>query len=88
MCLKRDDPDKQILQHDGRQYHQSFLISNVLNKCFGDIPFYLASKLPKSSCHFTSYLQQKQSSFCLETVNEVEVFLLLENLDGKKNRLV
>ena len=27
----------------------------------------------------------KKSSFCLETVNEVEVFLLLENLDGKKS---
>ena len=33
----------------------------------------------------TSYLQQKKSSLCLETVNEVEVFLLLENLDGKKS---
>ena len=52
---------------------------------FRDIPFYLASKLPKRNCHFTSYLQKKKSSLCLETVNEVEVFLLLENLDGKKS---
>ena len=72
-------------QHDGKQYHQPFSISNVLNKYFCDIPFYLASKLSKSSCHFTSYLQQNKSSFYLETVNEVEVFLLLENLDGKKS---
>ena len=28
--------------------------------------------------------KKKKSSFCLETVNEVEVFLLLENLDRKK----
>ena len=28
---------------------------------------------------------KKKSCFCLETVNEVEVFLLLENLDGKKS---
>ena len=28
---------------------------------------------------------KKKSSFCLETVNEVEVLLLLENLDGKKS---
>ena len=73
------------LQHDGRQYHQPFSISNVLNKYFRYIPFYLASKLSKSNRHFTSYLQQKKSSFCLETVNEVEFFLLLGNLDGKKS---
>ena len=72
-------------QHDGKQYHQPFSISNVLNKYFRDVSFYLASKLPKSNCHFTSYLQQKKSSFCLETVTEVEVFLLLENLDVKKS---
>ena len=82
---RRPSSNIEKLQHDDKQYHQLFSISNVLNKYFRDIPFYLASKLPKSNCHFTSYLQQKKSSFCLETVNEVEVFLLLENLDGKKS---
>ena len=61
-----------------------FNFSYVLNKYFCDIPFYVASKLPKSNCNFMSHLQQKKSSFCLETVNEVEVFPFLENLDGKK----
>ena len=82
---RRPSSSIEKLQHDGKQYHQPFSISNVLNKYFRDIPFYLASKLPKSNCHFTSYLQQKKSSFCLKTVNEVEVFQLLENLDGKKS---
>ena len=82
---RRPSSNIEKLQHDGKQYHQPFSISYVLNKYFCDVPFYLASKLPKSNCHFTSYLQQKKCSFCLETVNEFEVFLLLENLDGKKS---
>ena len=82
---RRSSSNIEKLEHDGKQYHQPFSTSNVLNKYFRDTTFYLVSKLPKSNCHFTSYLQQKNSSFCLETVNEVEVFLLLENLDCKKS---
>ena len=60
---RRPSSNIEKLQHDGKQYDQPFSISNVLNEYFCDIPFYLASKLPKSNCHFTSYLQQKKSIF-------------------------
>ena len=67
-----------------KQYHHSASISNLLNKFFGDIPTKLASKLPKSNCHFTSYLRQNKSKFCFRPAYEIEVFLL-ENLDGRKS---
>ena len=73
------------LQVGNKQYHHSASISNALNKFFGDIPTNLASKLPKSSHHFTSYLRRNKYKFCFRPANEIEVFLLLENLDGRKS---
>ena len=84
---RRPSSNIEKLQHDDKQYHQLFSISNVLNKYFRDIPFYLASKLAKSNCHFPSYLQQKKSSFCLETVKRLKFLYFLKILTVK-NRLV
>ena len=44
-----------------------------------------ASKFPKSNHHFTSYLRQNKSKFCFRPANEIQVFPLLENLDGRKS---
>ena len=73
------------LQVGNKQYHHSASVSNALNNCFGDIPTKLASKLPKSNRHFTSYLRKNKSKFCFRPANEIEVFLLLENFDGRKS---
>ena len=55
---------------------------------FGNIPTKLACKLPKSNRHFTSYLRQNTSKFCFRPANEIEAFLLLKNLDGRKSSRV
>lgn len=47
----------------------------------------LATSLPKSDRHFESYVTQYQEKLSFTQVSEVEVFLLLENLDRKKNLL-
>ena len=47
----------------------------------------LATSLPKSNRHFESYVTQYQEKLSFTQVSEVEVFLLLENLDRKKNLL-
>ena len=76
------------LQVDDKQYLQPTFISNVINNNFCNIPIHLASKLPKPNRHFASYLKQKrekQSKFRFMLGNEIEVFLLLDNLDGKKS---
>lgn len=41
--------------------------------------------MPKSNCHFPSYLKRTRYQFCFRLVNEIEVFLLLDNLDRKKS---
>ena len=46
----------------------------------------LATSLPKSNRHFESYVTQYQEKLSFTQVSEVEVFLLLENLDRKKNQ--
>ena len=85
--INKKHPSSNIdkLQVSNKQYHHSASISNALNKFFGDIPTKLASKFPKSNHHFTSYLRQNKSKFCFRPANEIEVFPLLENLDGRKS---
>ena len=64
------------------------MILNLSNKGFVNTQCFFASKLPKPNRHFASYLKQKrekQSKFRFMLVNEIEVFLLLDNLDGKKS---
>ena len=45
----------------------------------------LASALPKSNHHFRSHLTHKNSKFYFRKINEVEMFLLFQNLDKKKS---
>ena len=73
------------LHIDDREYLQPNSISNVINKYFCNIPNRLASKLPKSSRHFGSFLKSTRSKFCFRLMHEIEVFLILDNLDGKKS---
>ena len=84
---RRPSSNIEKLQHDDKQYHQPFSISNVLNKYFRDIPFYLASKLPKSNCHFTSYLQKKNPVYVSKQSMRLKFFYFLKIL-MVKNRLV
>ena len=85
---RRPSSNIEKLQHDGKQYHQPFSISNVLNKYFRDIGVYLASKLPKSNRYFTSYLQQKKNPVSvLKQSMRLKFFYFLKVLTVK-NRLV
>ena len=88
MVERRPSSNIDKLQVDDKQYLQPTSISNVINNYFCNIPIHLASKLPKPNRHFASYLKQKRekrSKFRFMLVNEIEVFLLLDNLDGKKS---
>ena len=70
---------------DNKQYEQPLSISNCLNNFFSNVPYILASQLPKSNKSPTSYLSQKQKQFRFSHVSEIEIFLLLENLDRNKS---
>jgi len=56
-----------------------------LNRFFCNIPKTIHSELPRSGCHFTSYLTKLPTKFHFEKVNEIDVLLLLENIDSKKS---
>ena len=73
------------LQIDDKEYLQPNSISNVINKYFCNIPSRLASKLPKSNRYFGSFLKSTGSKFRFTLMHEIEVFLILDNLDGKKS---
>ena len=72
-------------QIDDKEYLQPNSISDVINKYFGNVPSRLASKLPKSNRHFGSFLKSTGSKFRFTLMHEIEVFLILDNLDGKKS---
>ena len=72
------------LQIDDKEHLQPNSISNVINIYFCNIPSQLASKLPKSNRHFGSFLKSTASKFRFILMYEIEVFLILDNLDGKK----
>ena len=74
LIVKKRRPLSNIEKRDGKQCHQTVLISYVLNTYFRDIPSYLASKLPKSNCHFTSYLQGKKSFSALKQSARLKFF--------------
>ena len=44
--------------------------------------------LPKSNRHFGSFLKSTGSKFRFTLMHEMEVFLILDNLDGKKSFVV
>ena len=92
----RDNTNFPIFQHqenghieeisvNNKKYHQPSSIANHLNNYFCNVASDLATSLPKSNCHFKSYLTQYKEKFSFTQVSEVEVFLLLENLDRKKS---
>ncbi len=70
---------------DSKCYQHPSSISNAFNKYFRDIPKNLASKVPRVNSHFSSFVSRKRSKFRFTQISELEVFLLLENLDGKKS---
>ena len=73
------------LQINDKEYLQPNSISYVITKYFCNIPSRLASKLPKSNRHFGSFLKSTGFNFRFILMHETEVFLILDNLDGKKS---
>ena len=60
---KRPGSHIEKLQVENKQYEQPSTISNCLNNFFRNVPFTLASQLPKTDRSATSYLSQKQKNF-------------------------
>ena len=83
---KRPLSNIEKLQHDGKQYHQSVSIFNALNIYFRDIPSYLASKLPKTNGHFTSYPKKNPVSVAKQSMG-LKFFYFLK-IFTIENRLV
>ena len=84
--INKRRPSSHIDKHqiDDKEYLQPNSISNVINIYFCNIPRRLASKLPKSNRHFTSYLKPIRSQFHFILMHEIEVFIILDTLDVKK----
>ena len=87
LIINKKRPSSQIdnLQVGNKNLQQPVTISNGINTYFRNIPTELASKLPTTNRRFSHYMKRKKGKFHFNKVNEVEVFLFLENIDTRKS---